>query len=308
MLLNNQTGEITILISVCIATCNRTELLKKLLISLSNQNLDKNIEVEVIITDNDQERTAYPVIESLKGTFPYTIKYFNQPQRNISLTRNVCVANSAGDFICFIDDDETADKDWIQNLINCIREFNADAVFGYVDPVFDVSIPEKFKFREFYFTPVASTGSLANFYYTTNCIVKSNLIKSEETPFDPSYGLTGGEDAHLFDRLASKGTLFISSSSAITYEFIPKNRGTYKYLFNRALRGGQAYMRRRLEQRKYLTFKLISIIKITLEFLYGIFLFTLSPFSKNKSVQATLKIGDALGKSRAVLFKFKELY
>ena len=308
MLPDMKPEENNILISVCIATCNRIDLLRKLLISLCEQNLDKNFEIEVVITDNDSEYSAFPVIESLKGSVPYTIKYFKQPQKNISLTRNVCVANSTGEYICFIDDDETADKEWIKNLVNCIRDFNADAVFGYVEPVFDSNIPEIFKFREFYFTPVASTGSLASYYYTTNCIIRTDLIKSEKTPFDPNYGLTGGEDAHLFEKLASKGAVFISSTSAVTYEFIPFNRGTYKYLFNRALRGGQAYLRRNLEQSKDMTFKLISIMKISLEFLYGIFLFILSPFSKKKSVLATLKIGDAIGKCRAVLFKFKELY
>ncbi len=296
------------LISICIATYNRKELLYNLLISLSHLILNKDIDIEIIITDNDPKCSALPVIQSIRESSPLVIKYYKQSEQNISLTRNVCVANSQGEFICFIDDDETADNNWINNLMSCIREFSADAVFGYVEPVFDPEIDDKFKLREFYFTPVANTGDPANYYYTTNCIIKSGLIKSENPPFDPNYGLTGGEDAHLFEKLANKGAVFISSREAVTYEFIPKNRGSYKYLFNRALRGGQAYLRRTLELKKTLSFKVIITVKIFLTLLYSLVLISFYPFSAKKSVWGILKLGDAVGKSRAMLFKFKNIY
>ena len=46
------------------------------------------------------------------------------------------VDKSSGDYIAIIDDDETADKHWIRNLIDTLVKFDADVVFGYVLPVF----------------------------------------------------------------------------------------------------------------------------------------------------------------------------
>lgn len=300
--------ETEILVSVCIATYKREKLLGDLLISLSNQRLNKNIKIEVVISDNESGGSAGPVIESIKNSLSFNIKYFVQPQKNISLTRNVCVENATGDYICFIDDDETADQNWIGNLLDCVHKFNADGAFGYVEPVFDNRIPNHFRQREFYFSPLGNTGSIAKFYYTTNCIIKTELIKSEDIPFDPGYGLTGGEDVHLFERLVNKGAKFICSKEAVTYEFIPNDRGNFKYLFNRALRGGQSYLRRNLERRKNLFFKIKVLTKIIFRFLYGLFLISLYPLSKKKSVLGMLSIGDAIGKSRALFFKFKKLY
>lgn len=296
------------LVSVCIATYKREKLLENLLLSLTKQALPHNIKIEIIVTDNNPIGSAKEIFNKFSNTDTISFKYFIQPQKNISLTRNISVENATGDFICFIDDDETADENWISNLLDCIHEFNADGVFGYVEPVFDNKIPEHFKQREFYFSPLGNTGTNAKFYYTTNCIVKARLIKSEHIPFDHGYGLTGGEDVHLFERLANKGAKFVYSKEALTYEFIPQNRGDYKYLFNRALRGGQSYLRRSLERKKNLFFKIKILIRIFFRFLYGIFLFSLYPFSKRKSILGILSIGDAMGKSRALFFKFKDLY
>jgi succinoglycan biosynthesis protein ExoM len=301
-------NEKRILISVCIATYKREKLLEMLLQSLTEQVLEQNIMIEIIVTDNNIEESAKSILRKFISTDKISFKYFIQPIKNISLTRNVCVENATGDYICFIDDDETADKNWIGNLLNCVHKFNADGAFGYVEPVFDHIIPGHFKQREFYFSAVGNTGSIAKFYYTTNCLIKTELIKSERIPFDPDYGLTGGEDVHLFERLVNKGAKFICSKEAVTYEFIPQNRGNYKYLFNRALRGGQSYLRRNLERRNELFFKIKVLTKIIFRFLYGIFLFFLYPISKKKSVLGMLSIGDAIGKTRALFFKFKALY
>lgn len=297
-----------ILISVCIATYNREKLLENLLFSLTNQRLPLNTKLEIIVTDNNKDGSAQEILKKFQNTDFITFKYFIQPQKNISLTRNLGVEYSTGDFICFIDDDETADKSWINNLLDCIHKFNADGAFGYVEPVFDYRIPEHFRQREFYFSPIENTGNIAKFYYTTNCIIKTELVKSEPVPFNPEYGLTGGEDVHLFERLVNKGAKFICNKEAVTYEFIPLNRGNYKYLFSRALRGGQSYLRRNLERRKKMFFKIKVFIKIIFRFLYGLFLIFLYPFSRKKTVWGVLSVGDAIGKSRALFLKFKELY
>lgn len=50
------------LYSICIATYKRPELLKKLLESLSKQELPESVEIEVIIVDNDKSESAREVV------------------------------------------------------------------------------------------------------------------------------------------------------------------------------------------------------------------------------------------------------
>ena len=297
-----------ILISVCIATYKREELLKNLLQSLLLQELPTFSTMEIILVDNDSFASAKRIFQQFNNTEKIQFKYLIQPEKNISLTRNMSVKNASGEYLCFIDDDETADENWIMNLLKCILDFRVDGAFGYVEPVFNENIPDYFKHREFYFSSVGTSGSKARYYYTTNCMIKSELIKTENIPFNPSYGLTGGEDVHLFERLAKKGAKFVYCKEAVTYEFIPRNRANFKYLFNRALRGGQSYLRRRLENKSHLLFKVSIILKVILRIISGLIFLALYPFSKNKSILGIISIGDAIGKSRALLSKFKELY
>jgi succinoglycan biosynthesis protein ExoM len=297
------------LISICISTYKRVNLLKNLLESLANQVLPTSIKIEIIITDNDPSASAYDLIIEFKKKYNIEIKYYIQPHKNISITRNLSVSNATGNYIAFIDDDETADKFWIDNLLNALKKHDADGVFGFVIPLFEESIPEKFKKREYYFSFLEKTGSIAKHYYTTNCLLKSHLIKSEKIPFDPNYGLTGGEDVHLFERLSKKGARFITCKEAITYEFIPRGRATLKYLYIRALRGGQSFLRRKLEFGNYNFFMRFSeLLKLLIILPASVILFTISFIFPGKEIKYVIFIGDSIGKLRAIFKIYKNIY
>ena len=293
------------IISVCIATFKRELLLEQLLLSLSKQQLPAGIKLEIVITDNNSDASAETVVQKFTNSENICYKYFIEPKKNISLARNKCVNNSTGNFICFIDDDETASDLWIKNLHDTLHIYDADGVFGYVEPIFDPKIPSPFRKREFYFSPVGETGSKALFYFTTNALVSSNIIKSEAIPFDPTYGLTGGEDAHLFERLERKGAKFIVCREAVTYENIPPDRGTTIYLYNRALRGGQAFARRKLENNKHITKRLSIICKAAIIFFFSLFLTLFHYPSISKKIKYLQLLGASIGKFRTVMGLFK---
>ena len=297
---NYQSNHADHLISVCIATYKRESLLEKLLLSLDKQELPPNIKLEIVVTDNNAEGSARRILKKFTHSDKYCYKYLIEPEKNISLARNKCVENALGEYLCFIDDDETASESWIKNLYDALIKYNADAVFGYVEPVFDQKIPLHFQHREFYFSPVGKTGTEALFYFTTNAIVKADLIKSEDIPFDRAYGLTGGEDAHLFERLIGKGAKFVVSREAISYENIPHERGTTVYLFNRALRGGQAFVRRKLELNLKLYYKFIVLSKALIVLLINSIFLPFLIFNKELGIKCVQKIGASIGKLRAL--------
>jgi len=235
------------LCSVCIATYKRSELLEKLLDSLYNQEITDNITFEVIVVDNDSLETAKETVLRFQKSDKLDIKYFIQPVKNISLTRNKCVENSGGEYILFIDDDEIASPVWIQTMIRTVLKYNADAVFGQVKSHFDAGIPEWVKKNHIYNRPAPPTGTEATLTRSGNCIVKASLLKSIPGPFDPAYGLTGGEDTHLFGRLKRQGARYVNCKEAWISEYVPPERTTVKYLLKRSYLTGNNFTRRYLE-------------------------------------------------------------
>ena len=162
--------------SVCIATFKRPALLRKLIQSLFEQKKIDDIILEIIIVDNDIEKSAKEIVAEFSDASSITISYYEQPIQNISLTRNMAVDKSSRHYIAIIDD-ETADNYCIRNLIDTVVRFNADAVFGYVLPVFDSDIAKWMKQREIYFLPMGRTGDLPLFRHTTNCLIRSDKVK-----------------------------------------------------------------------------------------------------------------------------------
>lgn len=233
-----------IICSVCIATFRRPELLRKLIQSLFEQKDIDDIKLEIIIVDNDDKESAKEIVAEFSNQTSITVSYYKQPIQNIALTRNMSIDKSSGDYIAILDDDETADKYWIKNLIDTIEKFNADAVFGYVVPVFDPGIAQWMQQREIYFMPMGKTGEPPLFSYTTNCMIRADKIRKFNLRFDPEYGLTGGSDPVFFELLSKYKSKFVVCREAITYEIVPAHRNELKFFCSRFIQRGSNYGRR----------------------------------------------------------------
>lgn len=264
------------LCSICIATYKRPLLLEKLLNSLLLQNLPDEIELEIIVVDNDSEKSAKPSFEKFRSIEKIKFYYYSQPLKNISVTRNLAVDKAQGEYLLFIDDDEIASPNWIKFLVKTIKQYNVDGVFGRVISHFSENTQEWIKKSYIFNRPSPPTGTTAIFTRTGNCIIKSALLKNIPGPFDPSYGITGGEDTHLFGKLKRNGAKFINCYEAWVSEFQPPSRTQAIYLIKRAFFTGNLFTRRKLEAsnnrisvRLYLAFKafIYIIISMLLAFL-----------------------------------------
>jgi glycosyltransferase involved in cell wall biosynthesis len=102
-------------VSVVICTYNRADLLERCLDYLQYQT-NKNFEV-VVINGPSTDNT-----ETLLETYKQRIKVGRNPERNLSVSRNLGIELSDGDLIAFIDDDALPFDDWVETLIG---EFNS---------------------------------------------------------------------------------------------------------------------------------------------------------------------------------------
>lgn len=231
-------------ISVCINTYRRSDRLRALLEDLARQQLRP---AEVVVVDNDAAGSAQDVVEQWQnqGT-PFALHYEVQPIRNIALTRNRTVELASGEWLAFIDDDERAPQFWLQQLVQAADDHSADCVLGPVVPEVPTSAPAWIRRGSFYDFPRMASGGLVplNRMRFGNVLLRAAPLRAEPGPFDPSYGLSTGEDADLLIRLVRKGARIVWCDEAIVIEPIEPGRLSLRWLLRRSLSGGQEFARK----------------------------------------------------------------
>ncbi len=111
-------------VSVVVCTYNRDWVLEKCLEALRRMDYP---DFEVVVVDGPStDRTA-----RVLDRFP-EVKRVNNPQRNLSISRNLGIAASAGEIVAFIDDDAMAAPDWLQELVDVYRDPNVGGAGGHV--------------------------------------------------------------------------------------------------------------------------------------------------------------------------------
>jgi glycosyltransferase involved in cell wall biosynthesis len=225
-------------ISVCVCTYKRAALLRRLLDELSRQETDGLFTWSVVIADNDQGRSAEPVVNAARAELGLAIKYCIEPRQNIALARNKVVENADGDYLAFIDDDEFPCRDWLLTLLKACREHKVDGVLGPVLRHFDQPPPKWLEKSNFYVRRVNPTGMRVEWLEarTGNVLLKRELVAGDPAPFRPEF--RAGEDQDFFRRKIGEGRKFIWCAEAEAFETVPPARWNKKYLLRKALLRG----------------------------------------------------------------------
>lgn len=286
-------------VSLCIATYRRPLRLALLLDDLAGQARPPD---ELVIVDNDPDASAEAVVaERVARGLPFPVRYGRQPVKNISLTRNHSVALASGDWIAFIDDDERAPPYWLQRLCAAVHDYRADGVLGPVIPIVPADAPAWIRRGRFYDWARMPTGNTVprNRLRFGNLVLRASLLRGA-TPFDPAYGLTGGEDGDLLARLAQAGARLVWCDEAVVHEPVEATRLALGWLLRRALRGGQDFARHTLAGRygaNGLGARLRLALRAGVQLLAASLLTLLSlPFGRHHAVHWLTRASANLGK------------
>ena len=167
------------------------------------------------------------------------VQYIHAPGRNISIARNACLDYAEGDWIAFIDDDETVAPDWLASLLEKTGE--ADVVFGPVHAIYRDDAPGWLRCGDFHSTRVVYRGGRIETGYAGNVLMRRSAIEETNLRFDLASGVSGGEDTIFFGKLASAGLRLVEAPEALALEPVPKERATLKWLSRRSWRSGQSH-------------------------------------------------------------------
>lgn len=229
-------------IAVCVCTAFRPKMLEACLLSLREQLTDASLFLEVVVVDNEPEPNNAEAVESIAYGSVYPMHYVHEPRRGIAFARNAALDKAlelGAGWIAFIDDDETADPDWIAQLMR--EEYRAVAVLmGCNLPVY----PEP---RPFWApeddAPKGFEGQACKTAYTGNVRFSAELARLGMR-FDECHGAMGGEDNEFFARAHAAGWGIRLTLRAITRETVHAERITYRGQIYREYRCAASEMRR----------------------------------------------------------------
>src|SRR5712692_10838040 len=103
-------------ISVIVCTFNRCATLAKALESLAASTLERSVDWEVLVVDNNSSDQTREVVEHFRNHDPSRFTYLFEPQPGKSHALNAAIRHAKGEILAFMDDDVTVEPNWLQNL------------------------------------------------------------------------------------------------------------------------------------------------------------------------------------------------
>jgi teichuronic acid biosynthesis glycosyltransferase TuaG len=116
------------LVTVCIATYNRRELLYATIETILSQTYE-NLQI-IIVDDHSSDDTEQFVKESILGRDKRVVYLRHDENRGLAAARNTAIFHAEGKFYTFCDDDDRWEKEFIEKFVKLARHYNAGWCFA----------------------------------------------------------------------------------------------------------------------------------------------------------------------------------
>ncbi len=148
--MNNQEHQLNdhLDLTVAIPTYNGESRLPKVLERLRSQFQISHLKWEIIIIDNNSQDNTAQIIQNYQTdwTETYPLKYYFEPKQGAAFARLRAVREANGQLICFLDDDNLPDHNWLAAAYNFALEHpQAGAYGGQIHGDFEINPPENFE-------------------------------------------------------------------------------------------------------------------------------------------------------------------
>lgn len=230
---------------LCCCTCKRPQMLGKCLNSINKLHLPKNKKVEILICDNDEQKTAESIVKEFSSYSKIPMHYVVETQRGICFARNKILDEAIklkASHILFFDDDEILNITCLLEHI-FLYETNTQAFIssGPTKNIFTEKLP-KYITKNLVFKQKTSkrTGFKRDYCACGNVFFPTSIVKDFNLKFSSEYIFMGGEDGDFFKRASNLGFTIIWNNEAIIYEMVSKSRGNIKWILNKSYYNGYA--------------------------------------------------------------------
>lgn len=175
------------LLSICIPTCNRAALLRKMLVTLAGQIQAASLaEVVIYISDNSSTDSTPQVVEEFQK-LPGLQVVYSRNASNIGLSRNLLKVMSLGRgrFIWTLGDDELVAPEALPKLVKLLRQHDPGFVVMF-DTRYPWPIPAPGVYADYRAFALACIQRDNVHALAEHTLLSSNLYRAEY--FDPEFG------------------------------------------------------------------------------------------------------------------------
>ena len=237
-------GARTFSVTICAYTEDRWDQICAAVNSVRQQSLPAS-EIILVIDHNPA------LFKRAEAAFADVTVLQNQEARGLSGARNTGAARAQGDIIAFLDDDATADLDWLKFLGDSYESAQIVGVGGLTLPRWQTARPAWLP-EEFYwvigcnYLGMAPSGAPVRNLIGANMSFRREAFNSVEGGFVTGIGRTstgrplGCEETEFCIRLGqqSPGSIFIMDHRAMIWHFVSDSRCTVSYFLSRCFAEG----------------------------------------------------------------------
>jgi len=182
----------------------------------------------ILVIDNDPGGSAGQVVAELGSD---RVHYVLEPQPGVSAARNRALDESlSSDLLVYLDDDEQPRPDWLCALLDTWALTRPAAVMGRVVSQFEHELDPWVSAGEFFRRPRMPTGTEIRVAATGNLLLDLGQVRKLGVRFDPSFGLSGGEDSLFTRQIVRGGGRMVWCDESLADDFVPADRTTRTWL------------------------------------------------------------------------------
>lgn len=227
-------------LSIVISTYNNAISLVRTIDSVATQDADKSLWECVVVNNASTDDTKSQVETLIQKYDNINLRLVEEPRQGLSFARNRGIAEAKGDFIAFIDDDETINSGFVSAYIDLFLNHGAFAAAGVVKACYDGGRPKWMsKYPEKMIANPIDLGNEITIFSSDITPAGGNMAFNREIfnlygGFDTELGrkgneLLGGEENDVFERIRSLGERIYYVPNAIVYHHIPPRKLTREY-------------------------------------------------------------------------------
>lgn len=214
---------------------------------------------ELLVVDNGCSDGTAELLRGHLWPEDWSVRVVREDKLGLSNARNCALAAALGEYVIFMDDDETPDPNWLCAYDRLVREKNPDAFGGRIRVLFEDERPlwltdEILGFlgelnRHETIVPLTQPGTS---FYGGNFGIRRSLCQ-EVGSFDAMLGRkgadnTGGEEVDFYRRLLAKGMSVWWTPEAIIYHRIQASKLERSYFLDLHYKQGRMEAIRRRGQ------------------------------------------------------------
>jgi glycosyltransferase involved in cell wall biosynthesis len=203
-------------------------------------------QVRFLIVDNDPQGSGRAVVDAARAEFGESLAYVIEETPGIPAARNRALKEAMdanATLLCFLDDDETPEPQWLCELISCWATSDAALIGGPVRrrlPEQPLSLKQRLVGRSMIArraidARLAASGNKSGRarVYTGNWLGDLSAIRKHDLRFDTSLQFTGGSDMAFYLATQKKGLRTGWCETAVVYETFEAERLTFGFQFAR---------------------------------------------------------------------------